>query len=233
MVTLIVVRHGFSAFNKSRIFSGQLDVPLDEKGVEQAEKLKNYLINNFKIDAVYSSDLSRAIDTVKPTAEVLGLNIKLKPGLRELYAGLWQGKTFDEVEREFPETFAVYKANVGEFRPDGGENYAEMTDRAVKAFREIVEENGGKTVLIATHGGLFRSFQAWLTGVPLEEIKKVTHVANASISIVTCVDGCFETKVLGYTEHLKNQSHFLYYIMFIFCGKKSLPQNFFNFFKIF
>ncbi len=203
MVTLIIVRHGFSAFNKSQAFSGQLDVPLDEKGIAQAEKLKTYILNNYKIDSIYSSDLSRAVDTVKPIANALSLEIKLNTGLRELYAGLWQGKSIEEVEKEFPKTFAVYKINVGALRPDGGESYAEMTERGVKTFTEIAKENDGKTVLVATHGGLLRTFQAWVTGVPLSEIKKITHVANASISIVTYSHGRFISKLSGYTEHLK------------------------------
>ena len=75
MTDLVILRHGYSEGNKEKRFSGQMNVPLDNVGKNQAESVAKFIADNFKVDAIYSSDLSRAYDTVKPLADKLGLEI--------------------------------------------------------------------------------------------------------------------------------------------------------------
>ena len=81
MVKFIIVRHGYSVFNKERRFTGHVDAPLDERGIEQAKRNAEYVIANYKIDCIYSSDLSRAYHTVKPIADTAARNTH-QPGRR-------------------------------------------------------------------------------------------------------------------------------------------------------
>ena len=83
MTRLIVIRHGFSQNNAVRRFTGQADVPLSDIGREQALCVADYLTKNEQIDAIYASDLSRAVDTVAPTAGRLGLSVIPEPALWE------------------------------------------------------------------------------------------------------------------------------------------------------
>ncbi|MBR6727718.1 MAG: histidine phosphatase family protein, partial [Clostridia bacterium] len=98
MTRLIVIRHGFSQNNAVRRFTGQADVPLSDIGREQALCVADYLTKNEQIDAIYASDLSRAVDTVAPTAGRLGLSVIPEPALRETDVGLWTNRIYEEVE---------------------------------------------------------------------------------------------------------------------------------------
>ena len=99
MVKFIIVRHGYSVFNKEKRFTGQIDAALDERGVEQAKRNAEYILNNYKIDCIYSSDSSRAYNTVKPVADALGMTIVPTKELRELYIGEWEGRRIAEILR--------------------------------------------------------------------------------------------------------------------------------------
>ena len=206
MVRFIIVRHGYSESNKTQTFAGQLDVDLDSIGYEQAEDVRNCILNNYKIDAVYSSDLKRSINTAKPTAEALGMEIKTDADLREMYVGEWQGMTVTDVARKYPETFSVYKTNVGEARPDGGENYTELSNRADAAFRRIAEGNEGKTVMVVTHGGLIRALRCLWNGLCMSEAQSIPHVPNASLTVVDYDNGKFRFKEVAMAEHLRSLS---------------------------
>lgn len=208
MVTFIIVRHGFSAFNKEKKFTGQMDVPLDEAGLEQAAETAAYVLKTYKIDAVYSSDLCRAYDTAKPVADALGLPVQTTKELREMYLGVWQGMSFDEVKEKYPEKYAIHKENVGLSRPTGGETYGELTERALAEIHKIALENDGKTVLIATHGGVVRALRcAWLS-IPLTEMKNVPHVTNASVTVAEydALTRKANLPVIGFDGHLGNKA---------------------------
>lgn len=206
MVKFIIVRHGFSLGNKEGRFTGQLDVSLDEIGFAQAESVAKYILDNFKIDVIYSSELSRAYDTALPVAKALGLEVNKRKGLNEVDVGLWQGKLIDDVEKEFPESFALYKSSPGLSRFDGGESYAELRERVVAEFHKLAQENDGKTVLVAAHGGVIRNLLAAWLDIPGERIKEVPRAANASITIAEYEGGKAELKLIGYTDHLDDKT---------------------------
>ena len=109
MTTFILVRHGESMANKTKSYAGQIDIPLSEEGFLQAEAVSRYIEENFKVDAVYSSDLSRAYDTIKPFADKCKLAIEKRMELREVNVGLLQGMSFEEVEKEYPGLFVKIK----------------------------------------------------------------------------------------------------------------------------
>ena len=206
MVTFLIVRHGYSMGNKEKRFSGQMDVALDEIGLRQARSIAEYVLANFQIDVVYASDLRRAVDTVKPVAEQLHLPVKTSKSLREVDVGDWQGKLITDVEREYPESFALYKENPGLSHFDGGESYAELQQRVVRAFEKIAADNDGKTVLVGTHGGVIRTLRAAWTGTPLEKIKDIAHVPNASVTVAVYENGRFTLENVGYCDYLSDKT---------------------------
>ena len=206
MTRFIIIRHGYSAFNKENRFSGQADIELDEIGYSQADSVAEYVLKNFQIDSIYSSDLVRAYNTAKPIAIALELPIIKDAGLRELHVGDWEGMLITEVAEKFPESFKMYKTNIGLARPDGGESYPELAKRASDTFERIANENEGKTVLVATHGGVIRTLRcAWLD-VPKEEYQNVPHVPNASITIAEYADGKGVFTEVGLDSYLKEKT---------------------------
>ena len=206
MVTFIIIRHGFSLGNKEQRFSGQMDVSLDEVGQAQAISTAEYILKNFTINSIYASDLSRALDTVTPIADTLGIAVNKCKELREVHVGKWQGMLIKDVEMEYPESFALYKESPGTFRFDGGESYADMMHRVKLAFEKIAEENEGKTVVVGTHGGVIRTLRAAWNNMSLDRIKEIPHVPNGSITIVEYENGSVKWLRVGYCEHLTDKT---------------------------
>ena len=204
MVTFIIVRHGYSVFNKEKRFTGQIDADLDERGFAQAKKNAEYILANYHIDAIYSSDLCRAYNTVKPVADALGIPNHTSTDLRELDIGRWEGLRIADVKRDEPEALAFYRQRIPEANAGGGETRLQLRQRITRIMNEIAVENDGKTVLIGSHGGAIRALCCAWMGYTIEEIDKTTDLKNASITIVR-YDA--ETKhaefvLYNYNEHL-------------------------------
>ncbi len=206
MVTFIIIRHGYSMGNKEKRFSGQMDLPLDAVGHAQAISTADYIVNNFQVDSIYSSDLSRAYETVKPIADALGVTVVKRKDLREVDVGEWEGKLIEEVENEYPESFALYKKSAGLACFDGGESYADAMHRGRAAFEQIAAENEGKTIVVGTHGGIIRTLRAAWDNVPLDKIKDIPHVPNSSITVAEYNNGSIKWREIGYIEHLTDKT---------------------------
>lgn len=202
MTELIFVRHGYSEGNKDHRFSGQMDFPLNEAGRLQALDVANYLCSTFHIDAIYASDLCRAYDTVRPLAEALSLPIHTTKALREVDVGLWEGVLREDVERQYPETYELYIRKPGLVRFDGGESFAELRARALCAVQKIVTKNEGKTVVIATHGGVIRALRTLWEDIPLERMEQIPHVPNASVTVVRYKGEAATLMSAGCCDHL-------------------------------
>ena len=204
MVKFIIVRHGFSVFNKEHRFTGQIDIPLDEIGVAQAACNAEYVLSHFQIDRIYSSDLCRAYNTVKPIADALEIPIITSKGLRELYIGEWEGASIDEIRKTDPEALAFYRSQIPEACTPGGETKRELRERVTSCMAEIAKENDGRTVLIGSHGGAIRALCCAWMGYPIEEIGQVPTLGNASLTVVNYdpLTGEAEFERYSYTDHL-------------------------------
>ena len=140
MTTLLLVRHGETDWNAQRRWQGHADVPLNDRGREQARELADSLAGE-GIDAIYASDLSRASDTAEAVGGRLGIDVVFDPGLREIDVGPIEGLTADEA--------AAYEGWQGEPK----ESHSE---RVLAAVRRIAERHPDGRVLVVTHGGSIR-----------------------------------------------------------------------------
>jgi broad specificity phosphatase PhoE len=148
VTTLLLARHGETDWNRERRVQGHTDRPLNAAGQAQARELGEAL--QFEsLDAVYSSDLSRAYDTALAVAEPRGLEVVQVADLRERHFGTWEGVTDAEILRRFPQ------AGGGPW--GDGETPDEMTVRVVDALREIAAQHTGGQVLVVSHGGPMRA----------------------------------------------------------------------------
>ena len=204
MTTLIFIRHGYSTNNASGCYTGQLDAPLNELGVAQAVQLADYLCANLRIDAAYASDLSRAVETLRPTAERLGLVLHTDPALRELDVGKWTGVPYAKVAELYPADFANYKKDVN--APcTGGESTADACRRIWDAVERILQREEGKTVAICSHALACRLLACLADGANITRIMAYPAPANASLSIYdyNSENGKLSARVEDFTEHLK------------------------------
>ena len=190
MTTLYFVRHGESRANVEKVFTGQTDVPLSDRGMRQAEELKERLLS-LRPDAFFSSDLLRAVQTVTPAAEALKLPVIREQGLREIDGGKWEKMHIDEIARVYPEDYARWTENIGLARCTGGESLEEVQARGLAAIRRIAAENEGKCVAVATHAAMIRALTCAFRGRPLSEMQHIPFVPNASLSEVRFESGEF------------------------------------------
>ena len=183
MTKLILVRHGQSLANAALRFAGHTDFDLSELGHRQAALLAEYLISHEQITAIYSSDLSRAYHTALPTAERFSLPIVTDQGLREMYAGKWEGSTYTEIGEMYPEDQRVWYDDLSHARPTGGESIIEVYRRIVPKILEICRRHDGETILITTHATVVRAFHTYANGLSEDGLPStVRFCGNAAMN---------------------------------------------------
>ena len=202
MTRLIFVRHGESEANLQRAFAGWTNAALTDKGHAQAEAAARYLLQ-YKIDVAYASDLQRARDTAKHIADKQGIPLVPDRELREIYAGEWEGRLFDDLIQEDAEAYTTWRQTIGLARPTGGESVAELQTRVQGAVNRILAAHTGKTVLIGTHATPIRVMECIWRDIPLAEAHTVPWRANASTTVVEYDEsGRARIALCGYHEYL-------------------------------
>lgn len=202
MTKLILIRHGQSMANATERFAGHSDFDLSDLGRHQAELAADYIVKNFKIDAIYASDLLRAYNTAVPASKLLGLPITPRKGLREIFAGKWESMRFDEIQKTYTEDFDTWKNDFSNARCTEGESVAELYARVCREVLAIAAENDGKCVLIATHATPIRVFETMSRGLSADHVAEVDFVCNASINVFNVDDGVPSVDTLNITDHL-------------------------------
>lgn len=204
MSRLLIVRHGEAEGNREHRFIGQSNVPLTEFGRAQVTLLTQRL-SGLGISRVVSSDLRRAADTVIPTAEALGMEIRYDKRLREIANGEWANLTAVDVEARWPDLWNRYRDGEDVDRP-GGESWADVQTRAVEAIEELVEMlDDDETVLVGTHAGPAIGILRWAIGLPREGTLwggPFGKLHNTSISTISVPGPRLQT--LNDTGHLES-----------------------------
>ena len=201
MTRVIYVRHGESEGNLMQLFSGQKNFPLTACGLRQAEKIAEYLKENYSIDMVFASDLCRACQTAAPTAKAFGLEIIPVMGLRERGVGVWEGRSHKEVLETDGEELLAAKAENRSPNPEGSEPIPDLYRRVYQAEDEILVRAKGKCVAVFSHTRVMHAMSnRWQEMLPKTDFS----FANASISVVEYDDGgkVLAIPLLNYQGHL-------------------------------
>jgi 2,3-bisphosphoglycerate-dependent phosphoglycerate mutase len=166
LTRLIAVRHGETAWNVDTRLQGQLDIPLNQRGREQARLAAATLVEDAP-DVIYSSDLSRALETAQAVAALSGQPIVTDTGLRERHFGRWEGHTYAEVEQRWPVESESWRRRDPDFGPPDGETLQGFFERCVATLTRIASAHSGQTVLLVAHGGVLDCFYRAATRLPL------------------------------------------------------------------
>lgn len=203
MLKLILVRHGYSTSNASGTYTGQLDAPLNEIGHAQAAQLADHLCQSYEIDAVYTSDLSRAVETARPTAERMGLEIHRERDLRELDTGKWTGLPYAEVGVRYAADLTAYRQGV-DAPCTGGESIRGASERLLDCLERIAKEQDGKTALVCSHALCCRLIAALADTGNIADVTAYGAPPNASFSVYEYENGIFRATLQNHTAHLEN-----------------------------
>ncbi len=148
MTEIILVRHGETEWNVSEVFRGRIDIELNETGRRQAELLAEYL-SGFKLDAIYSSPLRRALATAEMIARYHKLGIEITPGLIDFDYGEWQGLAHQEVRERYTELYAQWLNNPHQVTMPSGESLSDVSQRAIGVVNEAVARYRDTVVLVS------------------------------------------------------------------------------------
>lgn len=179
---LLLVRHGRTASNRRRVLQGWSDIPLDELGLLQAQRIALRIRDEYAIDRIVSSPLQRALVTARAIGDQLGLAPEVLPALREMNFGDYEGRTFDEVALNHPDlVHRLADLADDEVAWPGGEMRGAFHLRVREAFRDVLLRSDGQRVAVVAHGGVIGSFLASVRGGSPND-PSIYDLANCGLS---------------------------------------------------
>ncbi len=209
MTDFLLIRHGETAWNRELRFQGQLDVPLNDMGFEQAQRLKIRMVQALAEwqtqgrvpTRLISSDLLRAQQTAQPVAEALGHTCILNSGLREQCYGMFEGMRSLDIQAQHPEAWQRWLAFDADVAVEGAETTRAFHDRVIATLRELAQQYVGEHVVVVTHGGVldmvWRHAQALSLSGP-----RVCDIPNAGLNQVAWHDGGLHIHLWADAAHL-------------------------------
>ena len=171
----LFVRHGETDWNVKKKIQGKTDVPLNKTGVQQAGALAAKLVEEgIKVAHIYTSPQLRAVKTAEILAEALEVKCRCKEGLREMDLGLWEGKNWGDIRREYGEEYLYWNAHRRYTKTPEGECYNDVLKRTLEALEEIREEET-EDVLVVTHSAVVMALFCYIDEEPFEEEIMITR----------------------------------------------------------
>jgi probable phosphoglycerate mutase len=203
--TILLIRHGETAWNAERRLQGHLDIALNDEGVRQAQALGAALAGE-SIDLVVASDLARARQTAEALAHAHGLPVRLDHGLRERCYGGFEGLLYADIAQRFPGEFASWqRRDIDAAVPPGanrGETFRQFHGRVIDAIMNWAGAHPGNTLALVAHGGVLECAYRAALGLPLDTPRDF-QVHNASINRFTVSQGALALQSWGEVEHLR------------------------------
>ncbi len=176
---VVLIRHGETAYNAEQLILGQADVPLNERGLLQAQALAKTVAAGgplSDVGAIYSSPLQRALATATPPAEALGLSVQIEADLIEMNVGEMDGQTFPDIQKRHPDFLRRWISDeLPDVRMPGGETMREVQDRAWSALESIRDRHPEETVAVVTHNFVVLTVLCHVLDLPLSRFRRLRH----------------------------------------------------------
>lgn len=202
---IIAVRHGETAWNVETRIQGQLDIPLNETGRWQAQRVARALAAREPNAALYSSDLLRAWDTAISIADATGLQLQTNEGLRERGFGTFQGKTYAEIETTWPQETLRWRKREPEWSPPKGESLLQFRQRVLDTAHALAARHMGEQIVMVAHGGVMDILYRAATGLDLQA-PRTWALGNAAINRLLWTPDGFTLVGWADTSHLDDET---------------------------
>ncbi len=178
---LIFIRHGQTDWNVQGKIQGSYDSELNATGIEQAMSLSEKLFNlNYKFSKIYSSPQKRALKTAEILSKSSNVDYISVKDLQEMNMGKWEGLSWKEVEKIYPNEYKEWYLNRRYTKTPDGESYQDMLERVLKAIHKIINENN-EDVVIVSHSAVIMCLQCYVTNTPFNDMLKF-KTKNANIT---------------------------------------------------
>ena len=202
MVTrFILVRHGQTEWNRgAERFRGHADLPLNETGLAQAQKVAGRLADE-KIAALYASPLQRAVQTAQPLAKGRALEIQKHDGLLDIDFGAFEGMTLDEARQAFPEVAEKWIAAPGHVKFPKGDSFKVVRARTEAMLDELAARHAGETVALFSHKVICGATLCLVLGLPADALWRIQQ-DNACINVFEKRDAGWIVTLMNETGHL-------------------------------
>jgi probable phosphoglycerate mutase len=201
---IYLIRHAEAEGNLYRRGQGQYDGAVTPRGYLQIKALAEHF-RNIHIDAVFSSDLSRTIDTAGAITKSRGLELQIIPGLRELNMGAWEDVPWGNLEFDQPEQMQNFNSDLTNWIIDGAESIKELTERITATVKEIANGHGDKTIAIVSHGMAIRALLCVYSGLGLGQISEISHPDNTAVSLLEYDGSGFKIIFTSDNSHLTDE----------------------------
>ncbi len=200
---LYLVRHGATANNWARpprLQGRRTDPELSEEGHQQARQT-GLALADLPIGAVYSSPLLRARQTARAIAEPHGLPVEVVQDLIEVDVGLWEGRSWNEIEKTDPEAYRLFTLDAGVHPYLGGENLGTVQARVIPALKELMADNLGRLIVAVGHNCVNRAYLAHLLAMPLAKYRSIPQ-DNCGLNLLRYRDGQVKPVTINAVTHL-------------------------------
>ena len=201
MTSIYLVRHGQTAWNKEEIFRGRTDIPLDGTGLKQAELVGQYF-KGMEIHAIYSSSLSRALQTAQKIAQFHDLKVQPLPGIIDMSFGKWEGQPHQEIRESDSKTYRQWVETPHLIRLPGGESLDDVRVRAMAAVEELIRNHPGKTLILVTHRVVNKVLICGILSLDNSHFWQITQDTTA-INLIQHRNGKYILSLMNETCHLK------------------------------
>lgn len=202
---ICLVRHGETEWNAERRLQGQIDIALNPIGLRQARAAGAWLRREAGIAALYASDLKRAWVTAECIAEALGLAPRPAPELRERCYGIFQGLTYDEAKRKYPETYAAFERRDPDCDFEIGETLKAMFTRVTARLQTLAAAHAGQSIVVVVHGGVLDIVNRFVRGNPLTTARDFL-IPNAGLNWIVQEGGQWRIESWAQTHHLEDDA---------------------------
>jgi alpha-ribazole phosphatase len=166
---LYLVRHGEVVREGQGKFLGFTDLGLSLRGKKQIQTLAEY-IRGVSLDQAYASDLLRARDSAGIICKDRIIKPNVCPAFREMNMGEWDGKSWEEIKKTYPEAKPRFFSDLKKFHFPGGENWSQFRNRVLKGIKILLKVDQGKDILLVAHAGVNRIILAQALGLPFKHM---------------------------------------------------------------
>ncbi len=181
MKTLLLIRHAHT--HMAGRFCGHSDPDLSNDGYQQLSEIVTQ-VKRWPLSAIYASDLKRAAQTAQAIASLLDLPVQLRPSLREIYFGDWEGRSWGEIEAADPAFAASWLKAYPHNTPPGGETFHDFEQRVRDELAALAVLLDGDVAAAVTHAGFIRTALSLISGMPIGSIANLDYGSVTELRLV-------------------------------------------------